>query len=98
MPPSDCPSVDGLAFFAHNPRQEDRTAFLAAMVKYVSQPLSNLDKSNAIAVLKYFYLEHPAEGVQHMMKESQDLAQSAARLKSAATMLAKKCPPYSLGA
>ena len=97
MPPSDCPSVDGLAFFAHNPRQEDRTAFLAAMVKYVSQPLSNLDKSNAIAVLKYFYLEHPAEGVQHM-KVSQDLAQAAARLKSAAAMLAKKCPPYSLGA
>ena len=56
--------------------------FLGEMVKYASGPLSNLEKSNAIAVLQYFNLEHPVEGVQHLLKESQDLGQSAARLKS----------------
>jgi hypothetical protein len=86
------PAVDALEGFGPgcgDPPHE----IIAAVLSYLSGPLTDLQETNAVDVLAHYYREQPPAGVRYLVGESNILGGSSAyAVRTAAELLAQKCP------
>jgi hypothetical protein len=86
------PAVEALQGFGPG-SGEPPQAIIAAVLNYLSQPLTDRQKANAVEILAYYYREQPPVGVRYLLEESKKRTGSAAEgVKSAAELLAQNCP------
>ena len=85
------PAVNALQGFGPGSGEPPK-AIISAILEYLSQPLTDLQRANAVDILTYHFREQPEAGVRTLIEASKKRRGSAGvAVRSAAKLLAQRC-------